>query len=51
MNSRRLVWLLLAAAIAVYFVALGTAAIWDANEAFYVETPREMLEAHDLANP
>jgi 4-amino-4-deoxy-L-arabinose transferase-like glycosyltransferase len=51
MNTRRLVWLLLAAAIAVYFVALGTAAIWDANEAFYVETPREMLDAHDLVNP
>jgi 4-amino-4-deoxy-L-arabinose transferase-like glycosyltransferase len=35
----------------VYFVALGNSAIWDANEAFYVETPREMLEAHDLINP
>jgi 4-amino-4-deoxy-L-arabinose transferase-like glycosyltransferase len=41
----------LLAAIAVYFVALGNASIWDANEAFYVETPREMLEAHDLVNP
>jgi 4-amino-4-deoxy-L-arabinose transferase-like glycosyltransferase len=39
------------AGIAVYFVALGNASIWDANEAFYVETPREMLEAHDLVNP
>jgi 4-amino-4-deoxy-L-arabinose transferase-like glycosyltransferase len=35
----------------VYFVALGNSAIWDANEAYYVETPREMLEAHDLVNP
>jgi 4-amino-4-deoxy-L-arabinose transferase-like glycosyltransferase len=35
----------------VYFVSLGNSAIWDANEAFYVETPREMLAAHDLVNP
>ena len=42
---------LLAAGVAVYFVELGNSAIWDANEAFYVETPREMLEAHDLLNP
>ena len=39
------------AAVAVYFVSLGNSAIWDANEAFYVETPREMLAAHDLVNP
>ena len=25
--------------------------IWDANEAFYVETPREMMAAHDYINP
>ena len=37
--------------MAVYFVSLGNSAIWDANEAFYVETPREMLAAHDLVNP
>jgi len=42
---------LLALGVAVYFVSLGNAAIWDANEAYYVETPREMLEAHDLVNP
>jgi 4-amino-4-deoxy-L-arabinose transferase-like glycosyltransferase len=35
----------------VYFVALGASSIWDANEAFYVDTPREMLEAHDFVNP
>ena len=38
-------------ACAVYFVALGNSAIWDANEAFYVETPREMLEGNDFVNP
>jgi 4-amino-4-deoxy-L-arabinose transferase-like glycosyltransferase len=42
---------LLALGVAVYFVSLGNSAIWDANEAYYVETPREMLEAHDLVNP
>ena len=35
----------------MYFVALGASSIWDANEAFYVDTPREMLEAHDFINP
>ena len=43
--------LLLIAAAGVYFVALGNSAIWDANEAFYVETPREMIEARDFINP
>jgi 4-amino-4-deoxy-L-arabinose transferase-like glycosyltransferase len=41
----------MALAAAVYFVELGNSAIWDANEAFYVETPREMLESNDLLNP
>jgi 4-amino-4-deoxy-L-arabinose transferase-like glycosyltransferase len=35
----------------VYFLALGGVSIWDANEAFYVETPREMMAAHDYINP
>jgi 4-amino-4-deoxy-L-arabinose transferase-like glycosyltransferase len=42
---------LLVFASAVYFVALGNSGIWDANEAFYVETPREMIEANDYVNP
>ncbi|HEX6465568.1 MAG TPA: glycosyltransferase family 39 protein [Vicinamibacterales bacterium] len=50
-GARGVLLALLAAGIAVYFVSLGNSAIWDANEAFYVETPREMLEAHDLVNP
>src|SRR4051812_21745770 len=48
---RSVVVALLVAAVGVFFVALGNSAIWDANEAFYVETPREMLEAHDFVNP
>ena len=35
----------------MYFVSLGNTSIWDANEAYYVETPREMLEAGDLIDP
>ena len=34
-----------------YFVGLGDSAIWDANEAFYVETPREMIERGDFVSP
>jgi 4-amino-4-deoxy-L-arabinose transferase-like glycosyltransferase len=50
-RRKALLVVLLVLAAAVYFVALGNSAIWDANEAFYVETPREMLEANDFLNP
>jgi len=43
--------LLLALAICPYFIDLGGSSIWDANEAFYVETPREMIERGDYINP
>ena len=42
---------LLAAALSLFFVDLGGSAIWDANEAFYVETPREMVERGDYVFP
>jgi 4-amino-4-deoxy-L-arabinose transferase-like glycosyltransferase len=42
---------LLALAIVPYFIDLGGSAIWDANEAFYVETPRQMLERGDYITP
>jgi 4-amino-4-deoxy-L-arabinose transferase-like glycosyltransferase len=45
-----LVAVLCAAAIP-YFTRLGASSLWDANEAFYTETPREMIESGDLANP
>ncbi len=44
-----LLWL--AAAVTLYFVELGGSSIWDANEAFYVETPREMIERGDYVSP
>src|SRR5918998_2884829 len=43
--------LLLAVALLPYFVDLGGSSIWDANEAFYVETPREMVERGDYVSP
>jgi len=43
--------LLLFAAAVVYFVDLGGSSIWDANEAFYAETPREMMERGDYVSP
>jgi 4-amino-4-deoxy-L-arabinose transferase-like glycosyltransferase len=43
--GRRSVALALAALLALlYLVHAGTSSIWDSNEAFYVETPREMME-------
>ncbi len=32
-------------------IGLGDSTIWDANEAFYAETPREMIESGDYINP
>ena len=43
--------LLFAAAVVPYFLNLGATSIIDANEAFYTETPREMIEAGDYINP
>jgi 4-amino-4-deoxy-L-arabinose transferase-like glycosyltransferase len=40
-----------ALAVAPYFVGLDRSSLWDSNEAFYAETPREMIEAGDLVNP
>jgi 4-amino-4-deoxy-L-arabinose transferase-like glycosyltransferase len=48
---RTVLLLLLAAAIIPYFLDLDGSAIWDANEAFYVETPREMMERGDYVAP
>ena len=51
-SSQRLILAaLLASALIVFFVDLGGASIWDANEAFYVETPREMMERGDYVFP
>lgn len=41
----------LALAATPYFIRLGASSLWDSNEAFYAETPREMIESHDYINP
>ena len=43
--------LLLALSIAPFFLNLGASSLWDSNEAFYAETPREMIESGDFINP
>jgi 4-amino-4-deoxy-L-arabinose transferase-like glycosyltransferase len=51
--TRRLSLLLslLLLAVVPYFLGLEGSSIWDANEAFYVETPREMMERGDYVSP
>lgn len=47
-------WLLisiLALAVTPYFLRLGANSLWDSNEAFYAETPREMIATGDYVNP
>ena len=34
-----------------FFMTMSTSSVWDANEAFYVETPREMVESGDWLVP
>ncbi len=51
MTRRAVLVLLLALATGPYFIDLDGSSIWDANEAFYVETPREMLESGDYVSP
>src|SRR5574341_2427277 len=42
---------LLTVAVLPYAIGLGDSTIWDANEAFYAETPREMIASGDYINP
>ena len=52
LSGRRLVLILiLLLAVTPYFVRLGASSLWDSNEAFYAETPREMIESGDYINP
>jgi 4-amino-4-deoxy-L-arabinose transferase-like glycosyltransferase len=51
-NPRQLLLVLLLVTAAIpYLVNLGVSSIWDANEAFYAQTPREMMEARDYVTP
>jgi 4-amino-4-deoxy-L-arabinose transferase-like glycosyltransferase len=42
---------LLFLAIPVFFLFLAANSIWDANEAFYVETPKQMVVTGDYVTP
>jgi 4-amino-4-deoxy-L-arabinose transferase-like glycosyltransferase len=50
-GRRFLLIVILTLATAPYFLRLGASSVWDANEAFYAETPREMIESGDYINP
>ena len=50
-RRRGMLFALLVVAALPYFVGLADSSIWDANEAFYVETPREMIESGDYIDP
>jgi 4-amino-4-deoxy-L-arabinose transferase-like glycosyltransferase len=39
------------AIISLYLINLGKSSIWDSNEAFYVETPREMIQSGQYIIP
>jgi 4-amino-4-deoxy-L-arabinose transferase-like glycosyltransferase len=43
-------WLLILLALP-FFVALDDSSVWDSNEAFYAQTPREMLQRGDWLVP
>jgi 4-amino-4-deoxy-L-arabinose transferase-like glycosyltransferase len=43
--------LLLLFALPVFVIYLGANSIWDANEAFYVDTPRQMVVTGDYITP
>lgn len=51
MTPRNALRALLLASVILLFVDLGGSSIWDANEAFYVETPRQMVLTGDYVNP
>ncbi len=44
-------WLILILFMVPYFVRPVVSTVWDANEAFYVETPREMVESGNWILP
>ncbi len=51
-TGRQVVLLLLVvAAAAPYGIGLGRSTLWDANEAFYAETARTMVETGDYVSP
>jgi 4-amino-4-deoxy-L-arabinose transferase-like glycosyltransferase len=50
-RQQTVVFGLLVVIVFLYFFRLGYPAVWNPNEAFYAETPREMLEHSDFLTP
>lgn len=50
-REKSLFLLLLPILVLPYFVNLPVSSLWDANEAFYAGTPREMIESGDYIAP
>jgi 4-amino-4-deoxy-L-arabinose transferase-like glycosyltransferase len=50
-RGRAALIIILILAATPYFIRLGASSLWDSNEAFYAETPREMIESGDYINP
>jgi 4-amino-4-deoxy-L-arabinose transferase-like glycosyltransferase len=50
-RETRTILCLVLLAVPVYFLWLGANSIWDANEAFYVDTPRHMVETGNYVTP
>lgn len=50
-RPNRVLIALVAASAVLLFLGLDASTIWDANEAFYTETPRQMVLSGDFVNP
>ncbi len=49
--SRRLSWILMVASATLFYLPLGTRALWNSDEGRYAEIAREMLELRDWISP
>ena len=50
-KHKYLLLFLLILAVLPYLIGIGDSTLWDANEAFYAETPRVMIETGDYVSP
>jgi 4-amino-4-deoxy-L-arabinose transferase-like glycosyltransferase len=49
--SKRLSWILILASAALFYLPLGSRALWNSDEGRYAEIAREMLELKDWISP
>jgi 4-amino-4-deoxy-L-arabinose transferase-like glycosyltransferase len=50
-RTSNIIFIILLSFIFLYFYKLGSPSIWNPNEAFYAETPREMIEKKEFLTP